>query len=139
MAVDHDILWKEIITELFEDFVAFFLPDLFPHIDFSKGYESLEQEFAKLFPKSKNPKRRNDKLIKAHMKSGEEQWILVHIEVQGYGDDEFEERMFTYYYRIFDKYRKKVLALAIFSFLLGCVALLPFEVVQVGRLGSVLP
>ena len=36
------------------------------------------------------------------------QWILVHIEVQGYADKEFPERMFRYFYRIFDKYNEKI-------------------------------
>ncbi|GAB4000714.1 hypothetical protein GCM10028807_54580 [Spirosoma daeguense] len=44
-----------------------------------------------------------------------EQWILVHIEVQGYKDPHFAERMFQYYYRIFDKYRQPITAFAIFT------------------------
>jgi hypothetical protein len=39
----------------------------------------------------------------------------VHIEVQGYKDDDFSQRMFTYFYRIFDKYQKNIVALAIFT------------------------
>ena len=32
--VDQDGLWKKIITELFEEFMLFFLPDLYEKIDF---------------------------------------------------------------------------------------------------------
>jgi hypothetical protein len=53
--------------------------------------------------------------VKVYTKEGTEQWILVHIEVQGYEDDEFAERMFTYFYRIHDKYKKDISALAIFT------------------------
>ncbi len=49
------------------------------------------------------------------MKDGKEEWILVHIEVQGYKDIHFPERMFTYYYRILDKYNKPITAFAIFT------------------------
>ncbi len=49
------------------------------------------------------------------MKDGKEEWILVHIEVQGYKDVHFPERMFTYYYRIFDKYNKPITAFALFT------------------------
>ncbi|MCI5149635.1 MAG: hypothetical protein D3916_09655 [Candidatus Electrothrix sp. MAN1_4] len=40
-------------------------------------------------------------------------WILIHIEVQGDRDDSFEERMYVYNYRIFDKYRKDVVSIAV--------------------------
>jgi len=41
--------------------------------------------------------------------------VLIHIEVQGYPDADFEERMFIYYYCIFDKYKTKVVSLAILT------------------------
>jgi predicted transposase YdaD len=53
--------------------------------------------------------------VKVYLKNGVEQWILVHIEVQGYKDKSFEERMFTYYYRIKDKYQKEITAWAILT------------------------
>jgi predicted transposase/invertase (TIGR01784 family) len=48
-------------------------------------------------------------------KQGREQWILVHIEVQGYQDAQFAQRMFTYFYRILDRYEQQVMALAILT------------------------
>ena len=33
-----------------------------------------------------------DKLVKAYLKDGSEQWILVHIEVQGDEDKDFSQR-----------------------------------------------
>ena len=41
--------------------------------------------------------------------------LLIHIEVQGYYDTEFVKRMFTYYYRIFDRYDREVISLAILT------------------------
>ncbi|WP_229239279.1 hypothetical protein [Emticicia agri] len=82
-----------------------------------KGFEFLDKELEQLFP----PQNDNfspkyvDKLVKVFMKDGKEKWILVHIEVQGYKDVNFPERMFTYYYRIFDKYNKPITAFAIFT------------------------
>lgn len=111
----QDIVWKKIIEDLFQDFVAFFLPDVFPHIDFSKPYDFLDKEFENLFPKAKKGKRHVDKLVKVFLKSGKQQWILIHAEVQGYHDDSFSLRMYTYFYRIFDKYHQKVISLAILA------------------------
>jgi hypothetical protein len=41
--------------------------------------------------------------------------ILVHVEVQGYSEPDFALRMYTYFYRIFDRYKKPVTAVAIFT------------------------
>ena len=39
----------------------------------------------------------------------------MHVEVQGYKDRSFEERMFTYYYRIKDRYQREITAWAILT------------------------
>ena len=109
-----DEIWKEIIEELFQDFCFFFMPDLAKDIDFSMGYEFLDKELLKIYPESKETKRFADKLVKVFFKDNIERWILIHIEVQGYNDKEFSRRMFVYFYRILDKYRKEIAAIAIF-------------------------
>src|SRR3990172_2293085 len=109
-----DELWKKIIEDLFDDFIAFFMPDLYPYIDFSKGYTFLDKELFKLFPKSKGKKRFPDHLVRVLLKNGIEKWILIHIEIQGYQDDVFPNRMFTYFYRIYDKYNQAIVALCIY-------------------------
>lgn len=50
-----------------------------------------------------------------HCQNGDTEWILVHVEVQGYHDPDFGRRMFTYYSRILDKYDKPITAFAIFT------------------------
>lgn len=41
-----DILWKQLIRKRFSDFVAFYKPDLFPHVDFEKT-EFLDKELVR--------------------------------------------------------------------------------------------
>ena len=41
--------------------------------------------------------------------------MLVHLEVQGKQDDDFQKRMFTYGYRIYDKYQKPIVSCAILT------------------------
>jgi hypothetical protein len=36
---DYDSPWKDAIENYFEDFIAFFLPEAQPEIDWSRGYE----------------------------------------------------------------------------------------------------
>ena len=68
-----------------------------------------------LFPESKSIDRVADKLVKVHTKSGLAQVTLFHIEFQGYYDKHFKERMFTYYYRLLDRYRLPISVLTIFT------------------------
>ena len=112
----NDILWKGIIEDLIDDFLRFLYKDAEELFDFSKGFEFLDKELEDLFPRKAGQNVRYvDKLVKVfHRKKGE-QWLLFHIEVQGYRDTEFRERMFTYYYRIRDRYQRKVSAWAIFT------------------------
>ncbi|MEW5767767.1 MAG: hypothetical protein AB1797_09100 [bacterium] len=56
-----------------------------------------------------------DKLVKVYLKEGGEQWILVHIEVQGSPEKDFSLRMFRYFYLIFDRYGQKVVSMAILT------------------------
>jgi hypothetical protein len=113
--IRKDILWKAIIEDFFSDFLTFFYPEALDIFDFDKGFEFLDKELEQITIPSSSKNRIADKLVKVFTKEGFEQWILVHIEVQGYEDDEFSERMFTYFYRIYDKYRKDISALAIFT------------------------
>jgi len=41
--------------------------------------------------------------------------MLIHVEVQGKKEKQFSERMFVYNYRIFDKYRRTVVSLAVLA------------------------
>ncbi|NJL90082.1 MAG: hypothetical protein HC916_10030 [Coleofasciculaceae cyanobacterium SM2_1_6] len=54
-----------------------------------------------------------DKLVKIWCKDGAETWVLIHGSVQSQYEADFAERMFVYHYRIFDKYRRRVVSLAI--------------------------
>jgi predicted transposase YdaD len=111
-----DTLWKSILENVFEDFLHFFFPDASQLFDLQKGFQYLDKELEQLFPEenSQAPKY-VDKLAKVFTAQGKEEWILIHIEVQGYNDKHFSQRMFTYYYRILDRYNKPVTAIAIFT------------------------
>ena len=116
IAIDYDTQWKGIISDLFEDFISFFLPEAYKLIDFQTSVEFLEQELHKVVAdKVKKGKVINDKLVKVKLKDGTEKWILIHIEIQSSYESDFAERMFTYFYRIYDKYNQKITALAIYT------------------------
>lgn len=113
----NDILWKSILEDIFDDFLKFFFTNAEELFDLGRGFEYLDKELEQLFPPESDTytPRNVDKLVKVYCRSGTEAWLLVHIEVQGYNDNGFEERMFTYYYRIWDKYRRPITAFAILT------------------------
>lgn len=117
----NDYLWKGIIEHVSDDFLRFFFPDADAIFDMEKGFSYLDKELAELFPREDGTDTRFvDKLIKVFTKPvtgnpSEEKWILVHLEVQGYYDPGFLPRMHTYFYRILDRYKCPVTAIAILT------------------------
>ncbi len=110
-----DSFWKEILENLFGEFLQFFFPDIHRDIDFSKGYQFLDKEFQKISKGAKTGRRIVDKLVKVYLKDGSEKWLLIHIEIQEQKEKEFAKRMFTYNYRIFDRYQKETISLALLT------------------------
>lgn len=56
-----------------------------------------------------------DLLVKVWLVTGDELWILIHVEIQGDRDAAFSERMYTSQYRAFDLHCKPVIGLAILT------------------------
>jgi len=111
----QDEAWKLILEKLFPDFLAFFFPQIYQDINFSRGFEFLDKELQKILQGSEVGKRIVDKLVKVYLADGSEQWLLIHIEVQGYQEENFSERIYIYNYRIFDRYKKEVISLALLT------------------------
>ena len=115
-----DILWKVIIEEVFPDLLRFIYPDANDEYNMERGFEFLDKELAELNPQPDEEKdsRFADKLVKVYHRDGVEEWVLLHVEVQGDTQDRdaFAERMYTYFYRIRDRYPGRLVsALAIFT------------------------
>ncbi|MDC3416676.1 hypothetical protein [Aquibacillus salsiterrae] len=113
--IDHDGLWKKIIQELFEEFILFFIPDLAEELDFSKRPEFLEQELFKEIIQEKKGKQIADQIVKVYSKTGEEKWLIIHIEIEGSPRENFSKRMFRYFYHIYDKFNVDVVAMAVLT------------------------
>jgi predicted transposase/invertase (TIGR01784 family) len=113
----NDSLWKGILEETFEDFLRFLVPEADTIFDFSKRVEYLDKELEQLFPLEGSAVKVKyvDKLVKVYTREGAEEWVLVHVEVQGYPDGLFAKRMFQYYTRIWDKYDRSITAFAVYT------------------------
>ena len=73
-------------------------------INWARGYLPLDKELQKIAPKSEVGKRGADKLMQVWRIPGDEEWIMVHVEVQSQRQAIFPERMFIYHYRLRDRY-----------------------------------
>ncbi|WP_231563711.1 MULTISPECIES: Rpn family recombination-promoting nuclease/putative transposase [Anoxybacillus] len=98
MAVDHDRLFKELITTFFEEFLLLFFPHVHEHIDFQHVSFLSEELFTDV---TAGEKYRVDLLVETKLK-GEDSLIIVHIENQSYVQPSFPERMFIYFSRLFE-------------------------------------
>ena len=112
---DHDSPWKGALEVFFQPFMDFLYPQIANLIDWHQPIDFLDKELQKITRKAKNLRRYADKLVKVCFLNGSEQWILIHIEVQGAPEADFAERMFIYYYRIRDRYQKPVISLAVLT------------------------
>jgi hypothetical protein len=110
---DYDSPWKEAVEHYFSEFMAFYFPEAFVEIDWSKEHVFLDQELRAVVQDAELGKRFVDKLVRVTLLTGDEKWIYIHIEVQGTKQAEFSERMFVYNYRIYDRYRRPVASMAI--------------------------
>jgi hypothetical protein len=115
MEDDYDTPWKDVVTRYFPEFMAFYFPDAHAAIDWSRPAMFLDQELASLSRGAVVGKRFLDKLVRVHLLDGGERWVLVHLEVQGWRDAAFAERIFTYHYRVYDRYRRPVTSLAVLA------------------------
>lgn len=107
-----DQAWKEALNLFFKEFMELFWLHIYQDIDWDKGYEILEQELHRIIFHSKKGKS-IDKLIKVYRKNGLETCILLHFELQGEKEAEFSNRLFTYHYRLLERYAIPVVTLGV--------------------------
>ena len=113
--MSQDSLWKEAVEQYFGPLLALFFPDVHHDVDFGRGYEFLNKELAEIALEGETGRRYADSLVKVFLKDGTERWLVIHIDVQGYRDPNFERRMFIYNYRTFDRYDADVVTLVILT------------------------
>jgi hypothetical protein len=113
MSTPLDTPWKQILEGYFPQFMAFFFPEAYRAIDWSKGFDFLDSELQQVTLEAETGKRIVDKLVKVYLRNGEEKWLLLHVEIQNQKEEEFSERVYIYSTRLFDKFRREVASFAI--------------------------
>jgi hypothetical protein len=112
----QDSSWRKILDKLLPEFLAFYFREIYQAIDFEKGFEFLDKELQKILPQEDDTGQRVvDKLVKVFLLDGSEKWLLIHIEIQGYREIGFAERVFQCYYRIYDRFGKELISAALLT------------------------
>ena len=110
---DYDAAWKTILEAFEKEIVELLFPEIYTKINWDIKSEVLDNELLEIqkeiFRKEEAEKIISDKIIKVKMKDNESKILFIHVEVQSYSSNEnvFSERMFRYFYRIWDKFRYK--------------------------------
>lgn len=112
---EYDSPWKEAVEQYFSQFLHFYFPQVHAEIDWQQPYTILDKELLAVVRDAELGTRFVDKLVRVTRRSGDPEWIYLHLEVQGAPQEKFAERMFVYHYRLYDRYRKPIASLALLT------------------------
>jgi predicted transposase/invertase (TIGR01784 family) len=110
--IDHDQLFKELLSTFFIEFLELFFPQIAAAID-PDSVSFLPQEyFADL---TVGETKIVDLLAQVRL-AGQDVGFLVHLEAQATSRTEFSRRMFFYFSRLHQKYLQRIYPIVVFSF-----------------------
>lgn len=112
---DYDGAWKEALEGYLRPFLELCFPAVAEEIDWEAGITFLDKELQEVVRDADLGKQRVDKLVRVRREDGEEEWVLLHIEVQAQPDDELPLRLYQYHHRLVDRYGQRCATLVIFA------------------------
>lgn len=110
--IDHDRLFKELISTFFVEFLELFLPQVVREID-RESIQFLPQE---VFNDVTSGDKKEIDLLAQVRYQQQETYFLIHVENQSYSQSDFAKRMFKYFARLHEKYDLPIYPVVIFSF-----------------------
>lgn len=113
--IDYDGAWKEALEHYLHPFLELCFPVVAAGINWQVRPEFLDKELQEVVRDAELGKQRADKLVKVQRLDGTEEWLLIHVEVQGQRDPGLPRRMFQYHHRIADRYGRPVVSLAVLA------------------------
>ncbi len=111
--MDHDRLFKQLLSWFFVEFLELFFPQLVEQLD-RRSIEFLDKE---VFTDLTAGERHEVDLVAKGRFRDQELCFLIHVELQAQRQSEFHRRMFTYFARLHEKYGLPVYPIAVFTYL----------------------
>src|SRR5437016_3488969 len=109
--IDHDRLFKELLTTFFGEFLELFFPELAASLD-KRSLVFLDKEI--FTDVTSGEKHEVDVVARARFR-GQSSCFLVHVESQSQKQIAFNRRMFCYFARLHEKYGLPVYPIVLFS------------------------
>ncbi len=97
--IDHDRLFKELISTFFVEFLELFFPSVMIYLD-RNSILFLDKE---VFTNVTESEKYESDLIAQVKFQERDAYFLIHVEAQASAKAEFNRRMFTYFARFHDK------------------------------------
>jgi len=110
--IDHDRLFKELLSTFFLEFVELFVPTVANAID-PNSIRFLQQEY--FLDLTSGDEKVIDLLVEVKQ-AGENTTFLIHVEAQASAQADFTRRMFFYFARLYQKHLQRVYPIVVFSF-----------------------
>lgn len=114
-ASDYDGAWKEFGSKHFRAIIAVYFPSISASIDWEYPPQWMDRELSRILPRRRQRPRSVDLLAKVRLLSGEEQWILLHLEVQSEREADFEFRIFRYNSGLVWAFEQRVVTLVVLA------------------------
>ncbi len=112
---DYDGAWKEALRLHLTDFLASFFPAVHAAIDWSGPLEWCDKELSQILGQAGSRNKRVDLLAKVSLRSGQPQWILLHLEIQSASEPEFTRRIARYNGGLFWTFDQRVVTVVVLA------------------------
>ncbi|WP_397568844.1 DUF4351 domain-containing protein [Schlesneria sp. T3-172] len=112
---DYDGAWKELLRSHLRDSVENCFPALAELVDWSFEPQWLDKEISQIVGQSGQKNSEVDVLFKVRLKTGDEQWILCHLEIQTSYEADFAFRLDLYHSGLKWMFRQEILTLVILA------------------------
>lgn len=110
--IDHDRLFKELLSTFFVEFLDLFFPELSRDLDRSSLVFLDKELFTDV---TRGERREADLVVKAQFR-GQPSFFLIHVEHQAQAQAEFGQRMFLYFAGLYEKFALPVYPIVLFSY-----------------------
>ena len=110
--IDHDRLFKELISTFFIEFLELFFPEVIAYLD-SNSLIFLDKEV--FTDVTSGEKHEADLVVKAKFR-GKDSFFLINVEPYADNRGEVGRKMFQYFARLFEKHQLPVYPIALFSY-----------------------
>jgi hypothetical protein len=110
--IDHDRLFKELLSNFFIEFIELFFPDLIAYLETDSLVFLDKEVFTDV---TAGDRYETDLLVQAQFQ-GQSSYFLIHLENQSYNQADFNKRMFRYFARLHEKYDLPIYPVVILSY-----------------------